>query len=243
MSARPRVLAVAALVIALFMIPAWASAGSMRYGVAGFFGYQTYSMSDVNNGLADANDQLATDGFTGSFDDIKHGVGFGGGLHAMNESWLASLEYTRLDASTSADITDTSSGTTVSSEFKVPANGVTAGAAYLFPSSHKARFGLGAGVGYYNTSGKFNAVDPSSGASTSEDVKGHAIGFHGIGMVDTPVSNVLHVELQAGYRYAKTSNFEVGGVQALNSDGSKAKIDWSGLMTRFGLTFYFGQSH
>ncbi len=52
---------------------------------------------------------------------------------------------------------------------------------------------------------------------------------------------MLHLEIGAGYRYAKSTNAKENGVEVLNPDGSKSKIDWSGLMTRAGLTFYFGQ--
>src|SRR5262249_42961504 len=161
-------------------------------------------------------------------------------FHGMNESWIASLEYTRLNANSSADITDPATpGSSVSGKFDVPANGVTLGATYLFPSSRKARFGLGAGIGYYSASGKFEAE--GSGGTFSDDVKGHGVGFHAMGVVDSPLSNTLHLDLGVGYRYAKSSNLEVAGVEALNADGSKAKIDWSGLMSRVGMTFYFGQ--
>jgi hypothetical protein len=239
MSNRLSILAIAALVLALLVTPTWASASSMRWGIAAFGGYQTYSMSDINDAIATINDDAATSGATGSLDDIKHGIGFGGGIHGMSETWVASLEYVRLDAKSSADFN--SGGTTITGEIKVPANGVTAGATYLFPSSsRKARFGLGAGIGYYSADGQDKAIT-SGGATISNDITGHAFGFHGMGVVDSPISNVVHLELQAGYRYAKTSNVKEAGVEALNADGSKAKIDWSGLMTRFGLTFYFGQ--
>jgi len=236
MSTRLSVLAIAALVLALLVTPTWASASSMRWGISGFGGYQTYSMSDVNDFTAEVNDSAAANGLTGSLEDVKHGVGFGGGFRGMNEKCIFSLDYVRLNASTSADFSD-GSGNTVNAEFKVPANGVTVGAAYLFPSSHKARFGLGAGIGYYASDAKVTV----GGASAFNDVKGHGVGFHGMGLMDSPLSNAVHVELAAGYRYAKTSNLEIDGQEALNPDGSKAKIDWSGLMTQLGLTFYFGQ--
>ena len=124
----------------------------------------------------------------------------------------------------------------------MPANGVTLGATHFFHSSHKTRLGLGLGVGYYSADGTEKVEDPSSGTTTSVDVTGHALGFHGMGMVDSPLSPMLHLEIGAGYRYAKSTNAKAGGVEVLNADGSKAKIDWSGLMTRAGLTFYFGQS-
>jgi hypothetical protein len=240
MSARLRILTVAAIAFALLVLPVWASAASMRWGVSAFGGYQTYSMSDINDAIAQVNTDAQTAGATGTLDDIKHGIGFGGGLRGMNDKWIASLEYVRLNASSSADFTG--SGGTVTGEIKVPANGATLGATYLFPSKGKMRYGLGAGIGYYSANGSDKAIT-SGGAAISNDITGHAFGFHGMGVVDTPLSNVMHFEVGAGYRYAKTSNVKEGGVEALNADGSKAQIDWSGLMTRFGLTFYFGENH
>ncbi|TMQ55683.1 MAG: hypothetical protein E6K74_02520 [Candidatus Eisenbacteria bacterium] len=235
--------AFAALVMALVLTPVWAFAsGGMRVGIAGFGGYQTYSMSDVNDGIGQLNADAAAAGVTGTMDDISHGIGFGGGLHAWSKDNMFSLEYNRLVASSSGDFTDPSSGATATAEFKVPANGVTLGATHFFHSSHKTRLGLGLGVGYYSADGTEKVEDPSSGTTTSVDVTGHALGFHGMGMVDSPLSPMLHLEIGAGYRYAKSTNAKAGGVEVLNADGSKAKIDWSGLMTRAGLTFYFGQS-
>jgi hypothetical protein len=244
MSSRLKYPAFAALALALMLTPAWAFAsGNTRVGIAGFAGYQTYSMSDVNDAIDVVNADAASSGVTGSLDKISNGFGFGGGLHVwMNDDWMVSGEYTRLTASSSGDFTDTSTGATASAEIKVPANGFTLGAAHFFQSSHKTRLGLGVGVGYYSASGTEEVVDPSSGSSISQDVSGHAVGFHGMGLLDSPLSPMLHLEIGAGYRYAKTNNLKEGGVEALNPDGSKAKIDWSGLMTRAGLTFYFGQS-
>jgi len=243
MSTRLKYLAFAALVMALTLIPVWAFAsGGMRVGIAGFGGYQTYSMSDVNDAIGQVNADAAAAGATGSLDDISHGIGFGGGLHAWSNDNMFSLEYNRLVASSSGDFTDPSSGATANAEIKVPANGVTLGATHFFHSSHKTRLGLGVGVGYYSADGTDKVFDPSSGSTISTDITGHAFGFHGMGVVDSPLSPMIHFELGAGYRYAKSGTVKEGGVEAHNADGSKSKIDWSGLMTRAGLTFYFGQS-
>jgi len=243
MSTRLKYLAFAALVMALTLTPVWAFAsGGMRIGIAGFGGYQTYSMSDVNDAIGQVNADAAAAGATGSLDDISHGIGFGGGLHAWSNDNMFSLEYNRLVASSSGDFTDPSSGATANAKIKVPANGVTLGATHFFHSSHKTRLGLGVGVGYYSADGTEEVFDPSSGSTISTDITGHAVGFQGMGMVDSPLSPMLHFELGAGYRYAKSGTVKEGGVEALNADGSKSKIDWSGVMMRAGLTFYFGQS-
>lgn len=238
MSSRKSLILVAAV---LLLVPAATFASSMRVGIAGFGGYQTYSMGDVNDDIAATNTAITAAGGAGSLDDISHGMGFGGGIHAWtNNNWLISAEFMRLTAKSDASISDASSGAPVgTAQVKLPANAFTIGAGYFFPSTSKARFGLGAGVGYYKASGSVEFADPS--ITTTADASGHAVGFHGLGMVDYSASQAVHVEAGVGYRYAKTTNLEVGGAESLNADGSKEKVDWSGLMSRVGLTFYFGQ--
>lgn len=48
----------------------------------------------------------------------------------------------------------------------------------------------------------------------------------------------IDFELDAGYRYAKTTDVTSDGQRIPNADGSLAKMDWSGFMSRAGLTFW-----
>jgi len=50
----------------------------------------------------------------------------------------------------------------------------------------------------------------------------------------------VHFEANAGFRWAETKDLEIDGEKAYTSDGSAATLDWSGFMSRLGLTFYFG---
>ena len=58
--------------------------------------------------------------------------------------------------------------------------------------------------------------------------------------MDVALSPTAHLEANVGYRYARTSDLTIGGVKATTADGDDATLDWSGLMSRAGLTFYFG---
>jgi len=50
----------------------------------------------------------------------------------------------------------------------------------------------------------------------------------------------VHLEANVGYRFAKTSDLTIAGEKQLTSSGDDATLDWSGLLTRAGFTFYFG---
>jgi hypothetical protein len=58
--------------------------------------------------------------------------------------------------------------------------------------------------------------------------------------MDLALSPTAHLEANVGYRYAKTTDLEIAGTKQTTSDGDDAALDWSGLMTRLGIAFYFG---
>ncbi|HEU5311112.1 MAG TPA: hypothetical protein VFV24_06635 [Candidatus Eisenbacteria bacterium] len=206
-----------------------------QVGVTAFGGYNTYSMEDVNDFINFLNTDPGFLGGTGySLDDISSGWGYGAGLRVRpsGDKIVIGLDYERLMASSELEVFD------ASLTLDVPANAFTGTVFYFFPSTSRARFGLGAGVGYYSSSGEL--VGEDSGSSESIDVEGSGVGFHGVGAVDIGISSTVHFEGSAGYRMAKTSDVKVGDVEITNSAGDDASIDWSGLMTRLGFTFYFG---
>src|SRR5262249_50226961 len=127
----------------------------------------------------------------------------------------------------------------LSFDVDTPANAVTLTTTYLFPSSGKGRFGIGVGVGYYKSAGSV-AVD-TSGVATTSDLGGSGGGFHGLVAFHSEISPHVHFEGNAGLRYAKTTDVKIEDETVLNADGSKTTIDWSGFMSRAGLTFYFGE--
>ena len=215
----------------LATVPSHAHAKT-RAGVALFGGFHNYTMTDVNQTfIAPLNNYL---GLVDALKDIKSGWGVGSGLRVRPSSaLLIALDYERLFAR--------SDFTTFMLAFRVdtPANAFTLTSTYLFPSSGKGRFGIGLGLGYYRSAGSIG-ID-TLGVATRTDLVGSGVGFHGLVSFDTEISPNVHFEGNGGFRYAKTTDVKVEDVTILNADGSKATIDWSGLMTRAGLTFYFGE--
>jgi hypothetical protein len=219
--------AIAVLLLAA-PFPAYAET---QFGIAGFAGYNSYGMDDVNELIDEVNDAFAGTGY--EMDEISSGFAFGGGLRIRPSSQvLVAIDYERLSASSDLSIFD------ASIELDVPANGFTGTALYFFPSTSRARFGIGAGLGYYTSSGSLSA--DSSGIGFEVDVEGSGIGFHGLAAADVGISPTVHLEGMAGYRFAETSDLEIAGETAYNLDGEEATLDWSGFMSRVGLTFYFG---
>jgi len=204
-----------------------------RAGVALFGGFNNFTMTDVNQTLITPLNQYL--GLTGySLKEIKSGWGVGAGLRVRpTDRLLVALDYERLFARSDLTIF------MLSFDVDTPANAMTLTTTYLFPSSGNGRFGLSAGLGYYKSAGSVG-ID-TLGVATTSDLVGSGIGFHGLVSFDSEISPNVHFEGNAGIRYAKTTDVKVEGETILNADGSKATIDWTGLMTRAGLTFYFGE--
>ncbi len=81
---------------------------------------------------------------------------------------------------------------------------------------------------------KYDAMavpEPLGASSGSHDLGGSTVGLHGRGEIDVTLSPVWHFDGALGYRWAK------GG---LDTDGNDSGIDldWSGLMTRVGFTYF-----
>jgi hypothetical protein len=213
--------------VALILVGIGASSparSEMRWGFGAFGGYSTYSMSDINNLIGSINTALAVAGAPVRLDEINGGMSFGGGLRAIpSESWRLSLDYERLMGSSEIELGGDSF------EINTPANVVSATAAYLFPASGKARFGLGAGPALYLADGSIESVDSSGTESSS--FSGTGVGLHLLGVGEIAFSPKVHLELGAGYRVAKAS-LSVDDVE------TDADLDWSGFMSRVGLAFY-----
>jgi hypothetical protein len=201
--------------------------------VSAFGGYQTYAMSDVNRAIGST---LAS--FPGSQahkNEIKSGAGFGGSLRIWpSDRVFASLEFQRLLASNSGSGSYLGSNYTV--DLDVPASSVTMSAGYVPRPGSALRFGLCGGVGYYVTTGR--VVTKGPGVNDMSNLEGSGFGAHGFGLVMARLRGRLVVEVDAGYRYAKTTDVTANGSRIRNADGSQAKIDWSGFMGRAGLTFW-----
>src|SRR6267142_1195396 len=208
-----------------------------RVGLAVFGGYQTYSMSDLNDAIARPGTFFP--GSTVSAGDIKRGGGYGLGLRLWpSERIQLAFDGSRLVAKTTGSAVF--QGTPYDGELSAPATAITGTLTYLFPVSDRLGLGLGAGGGYYVSTGKATAT--GSGQNYSSDLNGSGLGFHSLGVADILLTRRLHAEIGAGYRRAKTTDVEVAGATLHNADGSKSQIDWSGFMSRAGLTIYFGHA-
>lgn len=225
---------VLALLLAALMLPGSAClAGTTQWGVAGFGSYNTYAMSDVNTEIDIINVALALAG-EGSMDNIKSGIGYGGGIRAIfSDKVTVGLDYERLTGSSSYE----SGGDKL--EYDVPCDAVLGSVAYRFPGSGKARFGLGGGIGYYSSAASIGITAGSIGLTEVADITGSGVGFHAFGMMDAAFSPAVHLEALAGYRYAKTGDVTLEAL-GLSEKIPGYDLDWSGLMLRAGLSFYFG---
>lgn len=204
----------AVAVLAFAAAPAFA----MTWGGEVFGAFNTYSMGDFNDGIKDLNTTFGT-----NYDEI--GTGFGGGLGLRfwpNSTWMLEASWEPLFPSTKDDASNT--------EFNLNANSFQATAGYFFPTNGMAKYGLGAGLGYYTISGEVKGF----GSPIDGDLSGSTVGFHFMGMGEWTVSPGFAVTAAAGYRIANVSDTKL---QDISSD-PKAETDYSGMMLRAGLAFY-----
>src|SRR5436190_8171179 len=199
-----------------------------RIGLSAFGGYQAFAMGDINDRIHEVDDALSSPGDLANIDELRGNWTWGGGVKVdLDATWRAYLEYEFLRD-------DTGFGNTNGQfQLKPSANSVLLGGTYFFPSTNKVRYGLGAGVGYYAFGGSVNSSVTwyTSSVSGSKDLGGNTVGFHGRGELDLTMSPVWHFDAALGYRWAK------GTLQVDGSD-SPVDLDWSGLMTRLGVTYF-----
>lgn len=213
----------------LFIVfaPASNALAAPPIGISAFTGYQSYSMGQINDAIDRVSEALSGPTEQANITKLSGGMTFGGGVRVdFTPTWRASLEYERLNESTGH-------GNTIGSfQIKPSADVVLVGGSYFFPSQSTTRWGLGAGVGYYTFSGSAASTVTwyGSTASGSVDLGGSTVGFHGRGEVEVTLSPMWQLDGALGYRSAKGE---------LEADGSKTGVDldWSGLMTRVGITY------
>ena len=210
-----------------------ASDDTRHFTVSAFGSYQAYDMSDVNSAM-----QYALASYSGAQADkneISGGPGFGGALRVWpSDRAFVSLEFQRLLASNSGS--GQYFGSTYTVDLEVPAASIGLGAGYVLMPGSAFRFGLTGGAGYYLSTG--DLVTRGPGVNDKSRLEGGGFGVHGSGLLLVKLAGKLDVEVDAGYRYAKTTDVTSNGYRIQNSDGSPAKIDWSGFTARAGLTFW-----
>lgn len=214
---------------------AWAADSGKSLTLHAFGSFQSYSMDDVNAAMQTA--LAAFPGSTADKDKIDSGGGFGAGLRIWpRERLFFALEFQRLLASNSGR--GTYLGSDYSVGLHVPATSVTAGVGYVLLDRGRFRTALSAGAGYYVCTG--DLVTRGAGVNERDDLEGSGFGFHGMGHVFTRITGRMHLELAGGYRFAKSTDVTSQGTRIRNSDGSLARIDWSGATARAGLSFRVG---
>src|SRR6185369_14590558 len=142
---RMRIAVLAAVAVMAF---ATAPAFAMTVGGEVFGAFSTYSMNDWNDRVIDpANNSGA------NFDNLSGGIGGGLGLRMWpNSNWMLAATWEPMFESTKDDASST--------EFKLNGNSFQGTAGYFFPSTGPAKFGLGAGVGFYQLNGE--GSDPTT---------------------------------------------------------------------------------
>ena len=219
---------VPALVAALLLVTGAPAEAKMRIGISGFTGYQSYAMGDINDVIADVNEELSQPGDLVQIDELNGDVSFGAGLKAdLDSTWRIYAEYEHLSDNTGA-------GNQIGSvTIDVDSETFLVGGTYFLPSSGKARVGFGGGVGYYDFGGELQASGTVGSVpfSGTVDASGTTVGFHVRADLDVRMSQKLHFDAALGYRGA-TGDLEVEGVEVGKN------LDWSGAMTRVGLTFF-----
>ena len=191
-----------------------ASAATWGLGVHGSF--NTHSMQEWNDALDEANSSGA------EYENVGNDIT--GGLDVRmwaTPNWMFSAGWEPLFLNTEDSVSET--------ELSLNAHAFTVSGAYFFPSSSKAKYGLGAGLGYYKSAGEL-----SSGGS-SIDIQGGGIGFHFMGIGEWSMSPGMSFTGGLGYRVANLSDLEI--TDGVDTADSPYENDYSGVMARAGLSF------
>jgi hypothetical protein len=200
----------AAIVVLAFAAPA----SAMTVGGEVFGAFNTHTMKDWNDIIESVNQS------GGNMDEVKSGFGGGLGLRMWpNSNWMIAGTWEPLfltrEEKTSGD------------ELKLNGNSIQGTVAYFFPTAGQAKFGIGAGVGYYMLNGEVVSTP-------SIELKGSTVGFHFMGTGEWTVSPGFAITGTAGYRVANISDTEFDG----QSTSPETETDYSGVMVRAGLAFY-----
>jgi len=222
---RSKACLVALSLFALALAPSLAAAGT--FGAEVFGGFNSYSMSDVNDVITDSNTSSGT-----NFDEVSSGLSAGLGLRMWaNQNWLISASWEPLFANTES--------TANSEKLKLNANSFQLGGTYFLPSNTNAKYGFGAGIGYYSISGEDEVTSPTPATSK---IEGSGAGFHLLGVGEWTINKSWAFTGSAGYRIADIEMKDENGNPVLTPSGSNATADYSGFIGRVGLVMYFPTS-
>jgi hypothetical protein len=217
----------------LTLVPAAHAQTQTRFGIHGFFGYQGHAMDDINTLIVDPVNELfynaAPQSGAPRMDDLSGHTSFGGGVTAdVGRKFRVAADYERLGGSTNI------SGGPGYFKISVPADVFLLTGTYFFPSASKVRLGLGAGLGYYSSAATAEGnitIGTDTFAGTS-DIGGSGVGYHFQGDLDYAAGSKINLQASLGYRIAK---FDAD----IDGDPLGGQLDWSGVLTRAGLTYFF----
>jgi len=183
-----------------------------RVGGEVFGAYNTHAMNNVNDGIEATNLSLGT-----SFEELTGGITGGLSIRVWpTGSWMLSGTWEPIFLETKDSATD--------SRITANANAIQVSAVYFLPSLVPAKYGFGAGVGYYLLNGE-SEFPPSPVVKT----EGSGTGFHLMGMAELPVSPGFAVTGAAGWRWADIE---------IDNSSPTTTANYTGFMGRVGLAFY-----
>lgn len=213
--------------VLLMTVGAEARAWSLGVGVSS--GYQTYSMSNLNEEIVAPSPLLP-----GATLDLKGGIGFGAGLRVAPTTRIRiAADVSRLLAS--AEGKGTLSGQVYDWRLELPANAATLTVTYYLAGSSK-QVGVAGGIGYYRVDGEAKTLS-NAGEFTSQ-LRGSGVGAHALVSGELPLTDRFRVEINGGYRWARTR--DVTFVRPPFEDRNyRSHIDWSGFTARVGFAWYF----
>ncbi len=202
-------------------------------GIALTAGYDWHGMSDVNRALADPS--MLYPGAIGRADAIQGGASFGAGIRARPGSrLLVAADAIWMGATSDGEATLV--GLAYDARVSLAAIGTTATAVYLWPVGERVHIGLGAGLGYYFTTGSLRLKHGF--LQMQADVDARTVGLHEIATAEVSVTRSTTLELAAGYRHARARSLRVNGEELRDGSGYPVEVDWSGPITHMALVLY-----
>jgi hypothetical protein len=190
-------------------------AAAASFGIEAFGSYNTHLMSLWNGDLEVANAGGS------QFNRIDHTLTGGVGLQSkLSPIWLLQIQWEPLFL----ESRDSATGRALVFDTQTMRLDVT----WLAPSSSHARFGLGAGLGYYWLDGR-----RESGGVPNAELSGNTLGLQVHGLMERVMTRGFLLHATAGYRLANITDTRVNGI----SPARKLETDYSGWMLRLGLAY------
>jgi opacity protein-like surface antigen len=216
-----RVQLVSILAIAASMVFGASLASAATFGAEVYGAFNTHSMGDWNDLIDQANASGA------DANNINNGITGGLDLRMWaTPNWMFSAGWEPLFLSTKDEV----SGDKISTN----ANSIQLTGSYFFPTAGKAKYGIGAGLGYYMIGGKVESATPGT---PEADITGSAVGFHILSQGEFAISPNFNFTAGAGYRFANVGDTKIDDQSA----NPKFETDYSGFMARAGISFYMPQ--